>query len=88
MVAVESNGTGPQPGQRVKAIVRSHQPWGLSVEIVGREGIRASIDYLDIAGPDRGKPRPHDFPSGSEIEAVILKHLGDCPPPFLHLMIP
>lgn len=88
MGVVESNSTDPQPGQRVKAIVRSHPYWGLSVEIVGREGVRASIDWLDIAGPDRGKPRPDDFPIGSEIEAVILKHLGGRPPRFLHLSIP
>jgi hypothetical protein len=40
-------------GQRIVVRVRGHQPWGLSVEIVGHEGIGASIDYLDIAGPHR-----------------------------------
>lgn len=88
MGSAEHNGAGPQPGQLVNAVVRSHQQWGLTVEIVGREGVRASIDYHDIAGPDRGRPRPDDFPIGSPIDAVVLKHLGQRPPRLLHLMIP
>jgi len=76
-------------GQRVRVRVRGHQPWGLAVEIVGHEGIGASIDYDDIAGPDRGKPRPDDFPIGAEIEAVIRRRLSDrAPRRWYYLMIP
>ena len=77
-------------GQRVKVRVRGHQPWGLSVEmILGHEGIGASIDYQDIAGPDRGRPRPDDFPVGAEIEAVVRRRLsGPEPPRWYLLMIP
>jgi hypothetical protein len=39
---------GLQSGQRVRVRVRGHRPWGLAVEIVGHEGIGASVDYLDI----------------------------------------
>jgi|HubBroStandDraft_6_1064221.scaffolds.fasta_scaffold413604_2 hypothetical protein len=88
MGEAENGSAGFRPGQRAKARVCSHQRWGLSVEIAGREGIRASIDYLDIDGPDRGKQRPDDFPIGSEVVAVVMKHLGDRPPCWLHLMIP
>jgi len=40
--------------QRVRVRVRSHRPYGLAVEIVGHEGIGASIDWLDIAGAAQG----------------------------------
>jgi hypothetical protein len=59
------------------------------VEIVGYEGIGASIDYLDIAGPRWGLPRPDDFPVGTEIGAVIRNRLSDPEPPrWYRLMIP
>jgi hypothetical protein len=59
------------------------------VEIIGHEGMGASIDYLDIAGPRRGCPRPDDFPVGAEIEAVILNKLpSPRPPRWYHLAIP
>jgi hypothetical protein len=80
---------GLQSGQRVRVRVRGHQPWGLAVEIVGHEGIGASVDYLDIAGPRRGWPRPDDFPVGAEVEAVIRNRLrGPEPPRWYYLMIP
>lgn len=66
----------------MKVRVCSHHPWGLSVEIIGPEGVGASIDYFDIAGPNRGRPRPDDFRIGAEIEAVIKKRVGgDLNPP-------
>jgi len=49
----------------------------------------ASIGWLDIAGPRRGRPRPGDFPVGAEIEAVIRNRLsGPEPPRWRYLMIP
>ena len=76
-------------GQRVGVRVRSHQPWGLAVVIAGHEGIGASIDYHDIAGPCRGWPRPDDFPVGAEIEAVIGNRPGGQEPPrWYYLKIP
>ena len=80
---------GLRSGQRVRVRVRAHQPWGLAVEITGHEGIGASIDYQDIAGPRRGRPRPDGFPVGAEIEAVIRNRLsGPEPPRWYYLMIP
>ena len=86
----EAAGESLRSGQRVRVRVRSHQPWGLAVEIVGHEGIGAWIDYQDIAGPDRGTPRPGDFPVGAEIEAVIRKRLNPPEGPWrwYYLMIP
>lgn len=81
----------PRGGQRVRVRVRTHQHYGLSVEILGHDGIGGSIDWLDIAGPDRGRPRPDDFPIGAEFEATIRRTQG--PPPEVpcrryYLMIP
>ena len=89
-VGEPGSGTGGlRSGQRVRVRVRGHQPWGLAVEIVGHEGIGASIDYHDIAGPRRGWPRPDDFPVGAEIEAVIGNRLsGPEPPHWYYLKIP
>jgi hypothetical protein len=80
---------GLRYGQRVRVRVGSHQPWGLAVEMAGHEGIGASIDYYDIAGPRRGWPRPDDFPVRAEIEAVIRTRRGGPEPPrWYYLKIP
>lgn len=86
---IGAGGPGLQSGQRVRVRVRSHPPYGLAVEIVGHEGIGASIDWFYIAGPRRGRPRPDDFPVGAEIEAVIANRLiGPEPPNWYYLKIP
>jgi hypothetical protein len=80
----------PQGGQRVRARVRSHPHYGMSVEILGHEAV-GSIDWMDIAGPDRGRPRPGDFPIGAEFEALIKKRLGgppEVPRHLYYLMVP
>jgi hypothetical protein len=61
----------------------------LAVAIAGHEDVGASIDYDYIAGPDRGHPRPDDFPVGAEFEAVILNHSnGPGHPRWYYLAIP
>jgi hypothetical protein len=74
-------------GQRVWVRVRGHPPYGLAVEIAGHEGVGASIDWLDLAGPCRGWPRPGDFPVGAEIEAVIRNRLGGPEPPRRYYLV-
>jgi hypothetical protein len=89
MGEVDDADAHPRSRQRVRVRVRGHRPWGLAVAIEGHEGFGASIDYLDIAGPDRGIPRPHDFPIGAEFEAVIRNRLtGPEPPRWCYLVIP
>jgi hypothetical protein len=88
----EAAGEHLRSGQEVRVRVRSHQPWGLAVEIVGHEGVGASIDYLDIAGPDgrTHRPSPSDFPVGAEIDAVVMRILNrsEMPRNWYYLMIP
>jgi hypothetical protein len=75
--------------QRVRVRIHSRQHYGLTVRIVGHENVPASIDWNDIAGPGRGRPRPDDFPVGAEVEAVIRNQLGGPEPPRWYcLMIP
>ena len=89
MAEVDAGADKLRSGQRVRVRIRGHPPYGLAVEIAGHEGIGASIDWLDIAGPRRGRPRPGDFPVGAEIEAVIRGRLGGPGPPrWYYLMIP
>ena len=80
----------PRPEQRVRVRVRSHQPWGLSVEILGYEGVPASINYLDMAKA-RGRSReglPEDYPVGLEFEATVRRKLGGpWPPRWIYLMV-
>ncbi|WP_245240275.1 hypothetical protein [Streptomyces erythrochromogenes] len=64
------------PGQRVRAKVLSHQPWGLLVAIAGYEeaGVSASVDMIalysrtTIGHEDLTALFP---PVGSEIDAVV-----------------
>ncbi|MGI5485624.1 hypothetical protein [Microtetraspora malaysiensis] len=39
------------PGQRVRVRVPQQHPWGVMVEILGHEGIGASIDGAAIDSP-------------------------------------
>ena len=76
---------GLEKGQRVRVRIRSHQVWGFLVEILGHEGLGASIDGLDTAGwsPVNGRD---DYPVGAELDAVIL-HIWHARP-YVFLMIP
>jgi ribosomal protein S1 len=78
-VADHGAGVVLEGGQRVRVRVRSHRHYGLFVDLVGHEGITGSIDWWDIAGPDRGRSRRDDFPIGTEVEAVIRRRLGPSP---------
>ncbi|MFE7098421.1 hypothetical protein [Streptomyces erythrochromogenes] len=80
------------PGQRVRAKVLSHQPWGVLVAIAGYEeaGISASIDMIALySGTGIG---PEELtalfpPVGSEIDAVVQQARRDHPPASIRLSI-
>ncbi len=64
------------PGQKVRAKVLGHQPWGLLVEIIGYEGsgFSASIDMIEQFSRTTNSDDELRalFPAvGSEIDAVI-----------------
>lgn len=73
------------PGQRVRARVRSHQPWGVTVEIAGSEhaGLSASIDMIQQFSGTAGS---HEEllalfpPVGSQVDAVV-EHINRWHPP-------
>lgn len=76
---------GLEPGQRVRIRIRSHQVWGFTVEILGHEGLGASVDDLDVVGwsPMNGRG---DYPVGAELDAIVLNIWKARP--YAHLMIP
>ncbi|MFE7798791.1 hypothetical protein [Nocardia sp. NPDC057440] len=61
------------PGQLVRAKIVSHQPWGLFVDIVGREGVGASVDLIEqFSAAFPGRQIYQLFlPVGTEIDAVV-----------------
>lgn len=63
-------------GLGVRVRVRGQRRYGLFVDLLDHEGITGTIDWQDIAGPDRGRPRPDDFPIGAQFEAAVRKRLG------------
>lgn len=76
---------GLEQEQRVRVRIRTRQVWGFTAEIIGHEGIGASIDHLDIAGwtPTNSST---DYPVGTELDAVILSIRKARP--YVHLGIP
>jgi hypothetical protein len=63
------------PGQRVCVRVLSHQPWGVTVEIVGHEGVGASIDMIQCFGGERMRREGAELTPavGAEIDAVVVE---------------
>ncbi|GAA2788371.1 hypothetical protein [Crossiella cryophila] len=61
------------PGQRVRAIVLSHAPWGVGVQIVGHEQVGASVDMLAQFGQETPGDAVYALfpPVGAEIDAVV-----------------
>jgi hypothetical protein len=80
------------PGQKVRASVLSHHPWGVLVEIIGYEnaGLSASIDMI---GHFSRTTSSHDDllacfpPIGSQIDAVIEQIRRWHPPVSVRLSI-
>ncbi|MFD9078496.1 hypothetical protein ACFQ7B_26580 [Streptomyces erythrochromogenes] len=80
------------PGQRVRAKVLSHQPWGLLVAVAGYEeaGISASVDMIALYS--RTAIGRDDLlalfpPVGSEIDAVVQQVRRSHPPVSVRLSI-
>lgn len=78
------------PGQRVRATVLSHHPWGLAARIIGHEQVGASVDMIaqfgrTTAGPEELRSL---FPAvGTEIDAVVQEVRRWSPPAWVRLSI-
>jgi hypothetical protein len=72
------------PGQVVRAKILSHHPWGVIVEIVGHEGVGASIDMIEQFGRtvgDYAELKAQYPPVGAEVDAVVEAVRRFFPPP-------
>ncbi|MGW4651488.1 hypothetical protein [Kitasatospora sp. NPDC004289] len=92
MERFETESLALMPGQRVRANVLSHHPWGVLVEIVGYENARlsASVDMIEQFSRTTSS---HDEllalfpPVGSQIDAVIEQVRRWHPPVSVRLSI-
>lgn len=78
------------PGQRVRARVLSHQPWGLLAEIVGYEDVGASVDMIEQFGGTARTDAELEalYPLvGIEIDAVVEQVRRWHPPVWVRLSI-
>jgi hypothetical protein len=78
------------PGQRVRARVLSHHPWGVIAEIIGYEHVSASVDMIQQFGATVRDPealRAMYPPVGSEIDAVVQEVDRYGPPAWARLSI-
>ncbi len=78
------------PGQRVRATVLSHHPWGLIAQMIGHEQVGASVDMIEqfgrtTAGDEELKSL---FPAvGTEIDAVVEQVRRRSTPAWVRLSI-
>ncbi|SEG75538.1 hypothetical protein SAMN04489712_11152 [Thermomonospora echinospora] len=78
------------PGQRVRAKILSHQPWGVVAEIVGHERIGASVDMIQQFGSATGsydELKAMYPPVGSQVDAVVEQVHRYNPPAWVRLSI-
>lgn len=89
MERFETASMGFMPGQRVRARVLSHHPWGVITEIVGHPGVGSSIDMIAQFGAAyRGDDVLAVFPPvGAEIDAVVEETRRFSAPAWVRLSI-
>lgn len=78
------------PGQRVRARILGHEPFGVIAEIVGSEHVGASVDMIRQFGaitPSHDALEAMYPPIGSEIDAVVEQVHRSFPPAWVHLSI-
>jgi hypothetical protein len=64
------------PGQRVRAEVVSHHPWGVGARILGHEPVVGSVDMIQLFArttPDHDELLAMFPPIGTEIDAVVQR---------------
>lgn len=78
------------PGQRVRAAVLSHHPWGLIAQIIGHARVGASVDMIEQFGPTTAGDEELRslFPAvGTEFDAVVEQVRRWSPPAWVRLSI-
>ena len=77
------------PGQRVRARIVGHHPWGISAKIIGYEHVGASIDMIELFGATlpRAEAEAMFPPVGAEIDAVVQQIRRWNPPAWARLSI-
>lgn len=89
MKRFDGAGCGVVRGQRVKAKVFSHEPWGILASVMEQPDVGASVDAGLIDSPS-GSPRalPDEYPPiGAEIDAVITEIRRYHPPVYIRLSV-
>ncbi|MGW2143525.1 hypothetical protein ACWCOT_04380 [Nonomuraea bangladeshensis] len=73
MQRFDAAGADLVPGQLVRVRVTQQRPWGVMVEILGHEGIGASIDGAAIdSSSGAGRAWLGEYPAvGMEMDAVV-----------------
>ena len=90
MERFETESLALMPGQRVRAEVLSHEPWGVLARIVGHEQVGASVDMIEQFG--RTTTGNEELlalfpPVGAEIDAVVDQVRRWHPPAWVRLTI-
>ena len=77
------------PGQRVRARIVGHHPWGVSAKIIGYEHVGASIDMIELFGATLPPAEVEAMfpPVGAEIDAVVQQIRRWNPPAWARLSI-
>ncbi|MGW7487533.1 hypothetical protein [Streptomyces sp. NPDC054786] len=61
-----------RPGDRVRATITSHQPWGITAKLNAYEPVGASLDTIRRGGEPAVQRLAHDLPPvGTAIELVV-----------------
>ncbi|KIZ15695.1 hypothetical protein SNA_25520 [Streptomyces natalensis ATCC 27448] len=61
-----------QPGQVVQATITSHQPWGITANLIAYESVGASLDVIRRGSEPGVKALAQDLPPlGATIDLVI-----------------
>jgi NACHT domain len=77
------------PGQRVRARILGHHPWGVSAKIIGHEHVGASVDLIEQFGATLSPTEVEAMfpPIGVEIDAVVEQVRRWYPPAAVRLSI-
>jgi hypothetical protein len=76
-------------GEERRVKVTGHEPWGVTVTLVGHEGLGAAVDAAAIDSPSgSARALPEEYPPiGAELDAVITEIDRYVPPVWIRLTL-